>query len=314
MRAGPAAQEHALPAADRVAVAVRPEQPVGALDADRDLAQALVVLAPEQLGHRGLRARRAARRHLRQRAKAGEPHQLDLRVGPGELLADQRVGGLPALARGLGQLPELPLEAEVGHGGPAAAFVSERGHGHPPAVVQPADDEEQRGPHPVEEVLVELGRAGHLLDRPVLHARAGEVDQHVGKPGVLGHVRVGPAEQEHPVGPPGARGPYLLPGDDELVPLDHAAGLHAGQVRAVAGFGEALAVHVLAGDDPGQEVCLLLRRAVHHDGRPDQPLAHAAGHPGHAGPVELLVQHGAAHRVHALPAELLRPLRADQPR
>src|SRR5271165_4350302 len=112
-RAGPAAQEHALPRADRIAVAVRPQQPLGALDADRDLAQALVVLAPEQFGHRSLRARRAARRHLRQRAQAGEPHQLDLRVGPGEPLPDQRVGGLPALARRLDQLPELPLVAEV---------------------------------------------------------------------------------------------------------------------------------------------------------------------------------------------------------
>src|SRR5256885_16566182 len=109
----------------------------------------LVVFAPEQLGHRGLRARRAARRHLRQRAQAAEPHQLDLRVGPAELLADQRVGGLPALACRLRQLPELPLEAEVGHGGAAATLMPEPGHGHPPAVVKTADPEEQPGPHAV---------------------------------------------------------------------------------------------------------------------------------------------------------------------
>src|ERR1700722_60906 len=119
-RAGPAAEEHALPRGDRVAVPVRPQQAVRALDADRDLAQALVVFAPEQLGHRGLRARRATRGQLGQGAQAGEAHQLDLRVGPRELLADQRVGGLPALAGRLHQLPELPLEAEVRHRRPAA--------------------------------------------------------------------------------------------------------------------------------------------------------------------------------------------------
>jgi hypothetical protein len=81
----------------------------------------------------------------------------------------------------------------------------------------------------------------------------------------------------------------------------------------VVRFGEALAVHVLAGDDPGQEIRPLLGRAVHDDGRADEGLAHAAGHPGQARPVELLVKHGDVHRVHALPAGLLRPLRADQP-
>jgi hypothetical protein len=98
----------------------------------------------------------------------------------------------------------------------------------------------------------------------------------------------------------------------DLVAFDHAAGLDRGQVGAVVRLGEALAVHVLAGDDPGQEVLLLLRSAVHDDGRPDQGFTHATGHPGHAGPVELLVEDGHPHRVHALAAELLRPLRADQ--
>src|SRR3984957_12763152 len=109
--AGPAAQEDVLPLADRISVAVRPQQPVAALDADRDLAEPLVVLAPEQLGHRGLRARRPALGHLGEGAQPAEPHDLGLGVGPGELLPHQGVAGLAALARRPNQVPELALEA-----------------------------------------------------------------------------------------------------------------------------------------------------------------------------------------------------------
>src|ERR1700744_5031058 len=115
--AGPAAEEHALPGGDLVAVAFRPQQAVSSLDRHRDLAQLLVVLAPEELGDGGLGARRAARRDLGEGAQAAVPHQLHLRVGPGEALADQRVVYLAPLASGLDQLPELPLVAEVRHGG-----------------------------------------------------------------------------------------------------------------------------------------------------------------------------------------------------
>src|ERR1700738_4963770 len=85
--AGPAAEEHTLPGGDGVAVAFRPQQAVRALDRHRDLAELLVVLAPKELGHRGLRARRAARRDLGEGAQAAVAHQFHLRVGPGEPLA-----------------------------------------------------------------------------------------------------------------------------------------------------------------------------------------------------------------------------------
>src|SRR6201996_3427088 len=166
--AAPAGQEHALPGGDRVVVALRPQQGARALDVHGQLAELLVVLAPEQLGHRGLGSGRPACGHGGPRAQAAEAHQFDLGVGPGQALPDQRVGDLAALAGGLDQLPELALEAEVGHGGAAAAFVPECGHGHPPAVVQATDDVEQRGPDLVQEVLAELGRPGQRLDGPGL--------------------------------------------------------------------------------------------------------------------------------------------------
>src|SRR6478672_3903146 len=101
--AGPAGQEPALPPGDWVAVAVGPQQPVAALDRDRDLAELLVVLRPEQLGHRRLGTRLLPGRDLGEGAQPGEPHDLDLGVGPGELLAHERVGVPAALARGLGE-------------------------------------------------------------------------------------------------------------------------------------------------------------------------------------------------------------------
>src|SRR5580692_1499133 len=48
---GPAGQEDVLPAGSRIAVPLGTQQAVGALDAQRDLAKLLVILAPEQLGH-----------------------------------------------------------------------------------------------------------------------------------------------------------------------------------------------------------------------------------------------------------------------
>ena len=95
--------------------------------------------------------------------------------------------------------------------------------------------------------------------------------------------RVAAAQREHHVRPRRARGPHLRAGDHDLVAIHLGAGLHAGQVRALVGLGESLAVDVLAGDDPGQEVRPLLGRAVHDDGRADQALAHAAPDPRQAG-------------------------------
>src|SRR5215470_5652652 len=138
--AGPAAQEHTLPGADRIAVALRPQQPVAALDRHRDLAELLVVLGPEQLGHRGLGAWLLPGRDLGEGTQPAESHDLDLGVGPGELLAHERIGVPAPLPRGLGQLPELPLVSQVLNRRPASPLVPERGHGDLPAVAEPADD------------------------------------------------------------------------------------------------------------------------------------------------------------------------------
>ena len=201
----------------------------------------------------------------------------------------------------------------MGYGRATAALVAKGRHGDPPAVVKAADHVEQRRADTVEKVLAESLRAGHLLDRPVLDAGVMEVDQNVGQPCVRSGFRIGAAQHEHPIGAGGARGPDFLAGDDDLVAVNDATGLDRGQVRAVIRLGKALAVNVVSGDDPREEVRLLLGRAVHDDGRPDQSLAHPAADSRHARTAELLVEYGQADGIHVLPAAVLRPLRANEP-
>src|SRR5947209_9690630 len=126
-RARPAAQERGLPAVRRVAVALGPDQRLRAQDVHRDLAQPAVVLAPEQLVDRRLGAGLAPGGQAGQGAQALVPHDLDVAVRPGQLLADERVLVAAALARRGDQLPELALEAQVLGRGAAAPLVAERG-------------------------------------------------------------------------------------------------------------------------------------------------------------------------------------------
>ena len=69
---------------------------------------------------------------------------------------------------------------------------------------------------------------------------------------MLGRFGIGAHQQEAPVGEMGARGPHLLPVDQEMIALIDGAGPEAGQIAAGAGFGEALAPPLLAGKMRGR--------------------------------------------------------------
>src|SRR5438552_1785622 len=91
------------------------------------------------------------------------------------------------------------LVPEVLHRGAAPALVAERGHRHPPPVVETADDVEQRRPAAVDVLLAEAGATRRLAQRPdgdavVLHRR-----QHERQPPVLGRVGVGAAPDDAPL-------------------------------------------------------------------------------------------------------------------
>ena len=90
--------------------------------------------------------------------------------GRDELLRETASGGV-ILAAAIGDaedradvqapfnIERLPHELRL-HGRGAATLVAQRGHGDSPAVVQAADHVEQRDADSVQEVLVELRRAG----------------------------------------------------------------------------------------------------------------------------------------------------------
>ena len=71
--------------------------------------------------------------------------------------------------------------------------------------------------------LVELGLAGHLAQRPSLDARCVHVDDEGREARVLGHVGIGPHDEQAPARHVGERRPDLLAVDDPLVAVAHAA-------------------------------------------------------------------------------------------
>ena len=104
----------------------------------------------------------------------------------------------------------------------------------------------------VEEHLVERRAAGHLAQRPHLHAGCAHVDDEPGEALVLGQVGVGAADDLADVAVVGARRPHLLAGDDPLVAVALGLGLQAGEVGAGARLAEELAGHEVAAVQRGE--------------------------------------------------------------
>ena len=112
----------------------------------------------------------------------------------------------------------------------AGAFEHERGVGHRPAVVEPADDVCHRHSGVVDEHLAEHRPAGHLAQRSNLDPRLMHVEREIRDALVLGCVGVGTRQQHAPIGVLASAGPHLLPGDDVLVAVEFGLGGEAGEV------------------------------------------------------------------------------------
>ena len=190
----------------------------------------------------------------------------------GDLVAHQRVVGRadavrPGGLRGLDQPAQQRLEPRGEAEAEGAALVQQRGHGHRPAVARLAQDRLARHPDVGEVDLVELRVTGDLPQRPHLDAGGVHVDQQVGQPAVPVGVRVGADDEDAPVGDVRVGRPHLLAVDHPLVAVQLGPGAGAGQVGAGAGLGEALAPHLLAGEQRRQEARLLLLGAPGQDRR-----------------------------------------------
>ena len=121
----------------------------------------------------------------------------------------------------------------IGNGEP---LVTEQGIGHPPAVVEFADQVFGGHHDIVEEYLAEFVVAGDGLDRPHAHARAVQVDQKETDAGLPWlRLRIGAHQREHPVR-------MVRPGLPDLLPahgrsersLSVATGGEAGEVGGPA--------------------------------------------------------------------------------
>ena len=109
------------------------------------------------------------------------------------------------------------------------------------------------------------------------------------------------------------RGPDLLSVDHPLVPIQDGSRLHVGEVRPGVGLGVSLAPDVLAGEDPGQEMLLLLLGADVENGVAEHADRERVVHTSRrdAGLRELLDDGDRLDLVQPLSAVLLRPLQAQ---
>ena len=177
-----------------------------------------VQVAPEHLGHRGLRA---------QFTPLGDPGHGTEGVQPVRLRLDPRVGDPIGMGRvGTAGLPfghqplrrgHEPRRAAQRH----AAFVARRAHRRTPALVHRADDVVVGNEDVVQENLPETGVAAELGDRPHRHAVGLEVEHEVGQPAMALGGRVGSEQPECPV-------PERCPAAPDLLPVEQPAAVGLG--------------------------------------------------------------------------------------
>ena len=79
---------------------------------------------------------------------------------------------------------------------------------------------------------------------------------------VLGHVPVGARQDQTPVGPPRAGRPDLRPVEHPLVAVAHRGGLRAGDVGSACRLGQELHPDLVAAEDGGEVLRLLLLGSV----------------------------------------------------
>ena len=121
--------------------------------------------------------------------------------------------------------------------------------------------------HVGEEDLVEFCFTGDLVQGPHLDTGAFHVDQERGDALVLGHIGIGPGQQEPEPGQVGQRRPDLLPVEDPLITVGNGPGREARHIGPRAGLAEQLAPDLLRREQRAQVALLLLVRAVGDDRR-----------------------------------------------
>ena len=146
--------------------------------------------------------------------------------------------------------PEHAAELLGGH-----ALEVERVHQHLPAPVQLADEVGARDLDTLEEDLAERA-ASQRRETPDGDPRGGDVGDEHGDALVLRPLRIRAHREVDPVGEVGARGPDLVPVDDETVAREHGRRAQRGEVASRPRLREALAEDELAAGDRRQQLLL----------------------------------------------------------
>ncbi len=180
----------------------------------------------------------------------------------GHPLADERVG---AVGPGDGHLVERTVRHEAID---AAPFVFELRHRLLERRSFDADQVGDRHPHVGEEHLAEVAVGGHVGDRPNVDARRVHRHDDLADPTVRRAVTARSADEVAVVGLRAEARPDLLPVDHELVALAAGARDERREVGAGVRFGHPDAPGGLAREDAGQELGLLVGRAVLDQRRP----------------------------------------------
>ena len=124
---------------------------------------------------------------------------------------------------------------------------------------------------------------------------------------MLGGLGVGAHQQKAPIGEMRARGPYLLPVDDEMIAVVDGTGAQAREIAAGIGLGKTLAPQFVGVQDPRQVALLLLLGAPMNEARAQQVQAARARQDRRAGADIFLVEDDLLHEIGAAPAIFLGP-------
>src|ERR1700733_3439434 len=131
-----------------------------------------------------------------------------------------------------------------------AALCCQRGHRHPPAVVDAADDIFKRNPNIVVEHRGVVRPAVDAPNGPDLDTGQMHVHDDPGQPAMALGLGIGAYEQLTEVGVLGVGRPDLRAADHELVAVDYALAAKRGEIGARVRLGEVLAPWRLAAEDP----------------------------------------------------------------
>ena len=247
---------------------VAPQRRLGAVGPPDELGDVLLVLGAEALRRR----REPGRRLLQDLTGHEDAPDPVLRLEAGDLLAHERIGRVDALA---GQLEQ----GVVGHQPvDAAALVLELAHRLLEGVALDADEVDAGHADVGEEHLAEVAVRRHVGDRADLDARRGHRHDDLADAGVRRPLRRRAADAVAVVGDGRERRPDLLAVDDPVVAVAAGRRLQRRQVAAGLGLRHPDAPRRVAGEDPGQELGLLVVAAVG-----DQRRAHLAVGEPHRG-------------------------------